>query len=90
MARCSIHEFREERAALQERLEATDHLGIKRFLSLDTAAYRDSSGDGGLAAETKELLGLVASAVLRCDDCINYHLDRCVSLGQKDSASAGR
>lgn len=54
-----------------------DHLGVKRFLRLDTAAYED----GALPGRTKELLGLVASAVLRCDDCINYHLEQCVNAG---------
>ena len=50
-----------------------DHLGIKRFFNLDTQAY----ADGALDAKTKEMLGLVASMVLRCDDCIAYHIVRC-------------
>lgn len=54
-----------------------DHLGIKRFLRLDGATYEDGALDG----RTKELLGLVASAVLRCNDCIDYHLEQCVKLG---------
>lgn len=54
-----------------------DHLGIKRFLRLDSATYEDGALDG----RTKELLGLVASAVLRCNDCIDYHLEQCVALG---------
>jgi len=58
-------------------LEEKDHTGIKRFFSLDTAAYRD----GALDARTKELLGLVASTVLRCQDCIDYHIIRCVEAG---------
>lgn len=49
-------------------------LTTRRFFSLDTQAYRD----GALPASTKELLGLVASMVLRCDDCIAYHIDQCV------------
>jgi AhpD family alkylhydroperoxidase len=57
-----------------------EHLGIKRFFNLDTAAYRD----GALAAKTKELCGLVASAVLRCNDCIDYHLVRCVQEGWRE------
>lgn len=77
MARRTIREFREERAAAQARLEACEHLGIRRFLSLDSGAYRD----GALTGRTKELLGLVASAVLRCDDCIDYHLEQCVKHG---------
>ncbi len=61
-------------------LEEKDHLGIKRFFNLDTAAYRD----GALDSRTKELLGLVASMVLRCNDCIDYHLANCVALGFND------
>lgn len=62
-------------------LEEKDHLGIKRFFNLDTAAYRD----GALDRRTKELLGLVASMVLRCNDCIDYHLGQCVELGVSDA-----
>ena len=61
-------------------LEEKNHLGIKRFFNLDTAAYRD----GALDERTKELLGLVASMVLRCNDCIDYHLINCVELGFSD------
>lgn len=53
------------------------HLGIKRFFNLDTNAYRK----GALDRPTKEMLGLVASMVLRCDDCILYHLINCVDEG---------
>ncbi|MEM9066463.1 MAG: carboxymuconolactone decarboxylase family protein [Planctomycetota bacterium] len=59
---------------------AAPSLGIKRFFALDTRCYED----GALDAKTKEGLGLVASAVLRCDDCIAYHIDRCVELGWTD------
>ena len=52
-------------------------MGINRFMRLDTATYED----GALPGRTKELLGLVASAVLRCNDCIDYHLEQCVKLG---------
>lgn len=61
-------------------LEGSDHLGIKRFFRLDDAAY----DDGALPGRTKELLGLVASAVLRCNDCIDYHLEQCVDAGWSD------
>lgn len=61
-------------------LDEKDHLGIKRFFNLDTAAYRE----GALDRPTKELLGLVASMVLRCNDCIDYHLQQCVELGVTD------
>jgi AhpD family alkylhydroperoxidase len=57
-----------------------EHLGIKRFFNLDTAAYQD----GALPGKTKELLGLVASAVLRCNDCIDYHLIQCVAAEYSD------
>lgn len=61
-------------------LEDKDHLGIKRFFALDGAAYREGALDG----RTKELLGLVASMVLRCNDCIDYHLLQCVEAGFSD------
>ena len=53
----------------------------KRFFSLDDQTYRDTASDGGLDKKTKELLGLVASMVLRCDDCIAYHVDQCINVG---------
>jgi AhpD family alkylhydroperoxidase len=61
-------------------LDEKTHLGIRRFFALDTAAYRDGALDG----RTKELLGLVASMVLRCNDCIDYHLIQCVEAGYSD------
>ena len=61
------------RKAMNEKILGSGHLGIKRFFNLDTQAY----ADGALPARTKELLGLVASAVLRCNDCIDYHLIQC-------------
>ena len=61
-------------------LEEKNHLGIRRFFNLDSAAYRDGALDG----RTKELLGLVASMVLRCNDCIDYHLGQCVEAGYSD------
>ena len=76
----SLHEFRAYRERMNERIMEADHLGIKRFFSLDSAAYRDGALDG----KTKELLGLVASAVLRCNDCIDYHLEQCVAAGWTD------
>ncbi|MEM1056463.1 MAG: carboxymuconolactone decarboxylase family protein [Bacteroidota bacterium] len=62
-------------------LDEGDHRGIKRFFNLDTAAYRDGALDG----RTKELLGLVASMVLRCNDCIDYHLGQCTEAGWTDA-----
>ena len=72
--------FREEREALNERVLARDDLNIKRFFGLDSAVYRD----GALDARTKELLGLVASLVLRCDDCVTYHVIRASENGVTD------
>ena len=75
-----LDDFRTYRQRMNARISELDHLGVKRFLNLDTAAYRD----GALEAKTKELLGLVASAVLRCNDCIDYHLVQCVEAGYSD------
>ncbi|HEV8359161.1 MAG TPA: carboxymuconolactone decarboxylase family protein [Candidatus Thermoplasmatota archaeon] len=77
MARFDVEEFRRERARMNEALLGQDHLGIKRFWALDARAYEP----GALDAKTKELLGLVASTVLRCNDCIVYHLDQCHEVG---------
>ena len=71
--------FEEDRARLNEIVLASEHLGIKRFFSLDGEAYRA----GALPASVKELLGLVASMVLRCDSCVSYHLIRCREEGVK-------
>jgi len=73
--------FRAARQRGNERVLATEHLGLKRFFNLDAAAYRDAADKGGLDSRTKELLGLVASLTLRCDDCVAYHLERCVEEG---------
>ena len=75
-----LDEFRAYRQRMNERILAADHLGIKRFFNLDTNAYKD----GALTGRTKELLGLVASTVLRCDDCVDYHLIECVKAGYSD------
>ena len=73
-----LDRFDAYRARMNARiLDEGSHLGIKRFFNLDTAAYRDGALDG----KTKELLGLVASAVLRCNDCIDYHLEQCAEAG---------
>lgn len=76
-----IEQFRQQREQGQQRLASVDHLGIKRFLALDSGAYRDHTEEGGLDSRTLELCGLVSSFVLRCDDCINYHLEQCVKAG---------
>lgn len=75
-----LEQFNTYRTQMNERIGQIDHLGIKRFFNLDTAAYRD----GLLDAKTKELLGLVASSVLRCNDCIDYHILQCIRVGWSD------
>lgn len=72
-----LEEFREKRLEMNEKIMDLNHLGVKRFFNLDSNTYRD----GALSGETKELLGLVASAVLRCNDCIDYHLEQCAESG---------
>lgn len=72
-----LQEFREQRTEANEKIFDLDHLGIKRFFNLDTNTYKDDT----LSAQTKELLGLVASTVLRCNDCIDYHLEQCAKTG---------
>src|SRR5713101_3132635 len=75
----SLSDFNEFRSEMNEEIHASDHLAMKRFFALDHQAYQD----GALEGKTKELLGLVASAVLRCDDCITYHLVQCGEAGWK-------
>nr|WP_322624057.1 carboxymuconolactone decarboxylase family protein [uncultured Flavobacterium sp.] len=66
-----VQEFNDYRQKMNEKLLADDNKVIKRIFNLDTNAYMP----GALDVKTKELLGLVASAVLRCDDCVKYHLE---------------
>jgi len=75
-----LDEFQAYRSRMNTRIAAIDHLGIKRFYNLDTTAYHDAA----LPGKTKELLGLVASMVLRCNDCIDYHILQCVQAGWSD------
>ncbi|GAB4235140.1 MAG: carboxymuconolactone decarboxylase family protein [Acidobacteriota bacterium] len=77
MANRTWQEFEAFRSRMNERILAQDNLAVKRFFSLDSQVYRE----GALDAKTKEMLGLVASLVLRCDDCVMYHLKRCRELG---------
>src|SRR5882762_8862211 len=72
-----MDEFDRYRSEMNERLLGSDHLGIKRFFALDTQAYEA----GALDKRTKELMGLTASIVLRCDDCITYHIKQCAGVG---------
>jgi AhpD family alkylhydroperoxidase len=78
--RTRLEDFRERRARMNERIAEIGHQQVNRFFRLDSAAYED----GALDAKTKEMLGLVASAVLRCNDCIDYHLEQCVHAGWTD------
>jgi AhpD family alkylhydroperoxidase len=75
-----VDAFRAYRSRMNARISEIDHLGIKRFFRLDSAAYEP----GALDPKTKEMLGLVASAVLRCNDCIDYHIDQCIEVGWTD------
>jgi len=72
-----VKNFNDYRAKMNEKLLGDDNKIIKRIFNLDTNAYMA----GALDVKTKELLGLVASAVLRCDDCIKYHLETCHKEG---------
>ena len=72
-----INDFNSYRSKMNDVILAKDNLVLKRFWSLDNQAY----ADGALPSKTKELMGLVASMVLRCDDCIKYHLGKCYDLG---------
>ena len=72
----AVKNFDAYRAKMNEKILASDSKIIKRIFNLDSQAFNA----GALPAETKELLGLVASAVLRCDDCVRYNLGRCYEL----------
>ena len=72
-----VKEFNDYRSKMNEKLLADNNKVIKRIFNVDTNAYME----GALDVKTKELLGLVASAVLRCDDCIKYHLETAYKNG---------
>jgi AhpD family alkylhydroperoxidase len=72
-----VQEFNNYREKMNERILSQDNLVLKRLFNLDTNTY----ADGALNVKTKEMLGLVASMVLRCDDCIKYHLGKCKDEG---------
>lgn len=72
-----LSEFRAFREQMNARIHESGNLDIKRFFALDSRAYEP----GALPAKTKELMGLVASLVLRCDDCVTYHIIRCREEG---------
>ncbi len=72
-----IAEFTEFRKRMNERILGEPNQVVRRFFALDTQTYQA----GALDVKTKELLGLVASMVLRCDDCISYHVAQCKDAG---------
>jgi AhpD family alkylhydroperoxidase len=73
----TLEDFKKYRERMNEKILASGNQQIQRFFNLDTRAYEP----GALPSKTKELLGLVASVVLRCDDCVTYHVIRCVDEG---------
>lgn len=72
-----VQDFNEYRSRMNEKIQASDNLIIKRIFNLDTNAY----AEGNLDVKTKELIGLTCSLVLRCDDCVKYHLGKCSEAG---------
>lgn len=68
-----VEQFRDYRARMNEKILAADNKVMKRIFNLDTNTYME----GALSSKVKEMLGLVASMVLRCDDCVKYHLEKC-------------
>lgn len=80
MAKRIMQAFQAERERLNDLVMRYAGRDIKRFYNLDTQVYQD----GALPRKTKELLGLVASLVLRCDDCVKYHIGRCYEEGVTD------
>lgn len=72
-----VDQFNDYRSRMNEKIMASDSLIIKRIFNLDTNAY----AEGSLDIRTKELIGLTCSLVLRCDDCVKYHLGKCKEAG---------
>ncbi|MBI4548398.1 MAG: carboxymuconolactone decarboxylase family protein [Ignavibacteriae bacterium] len=72
-----VEEFQSFRKKMNERILSVDNRAIKRFFGVDTLTYEP----GSLDEKTKEMLGLVASMVLRCDDCVSYHIMQCKEKG---------
>lgn len=75
-----LEEFQSFRTRMNKRILGADHRAIKRFFGIDTLTYEP----GALDVKTKEMLGLVASMVLRCDDCVSYHILKCKEEGVND------
>ena len=72
-----LTEFNDYRSKMNDRILSVDNKVIKRIFNVDTNAYTE----GALPVKTKELMGLVASMVLRCDDCVRYHIIKCHENG---------
>lgn len=72
-----VKEFREYREKMNEKILASDNKVIKRIYNIDTNTYME----GALSSKVKEMLGLATSMVLRCDDCVKYHLEKCYEQG---------
>jgi AhpD family alkylhydroperoxidase len=72
-----VKQFNDYRSKMNEKILASDNLILKRIFNLDTNAYQE----GALDIKSKELIGLTCSLVLRCDDCVRYHLGKCKELG---------
>ena len=72
-----LEEFNTYREKMNEKILGSENLVLKRLFNLDSNTY----ADGALSSQVKEMLGLVASMVLRCDDCIKYHLGKCHEAG---------
>jgi AhpD family alkylhydroperoxidase len=72
-----VGQFNEYRTKMNEKIMEADNLIIKRIFNLDTNAYQA----GSLDVKSKELIGLTCSLVLRCDDCVRYHLEKCKEVG---------
>ena len=72
-----VKEFREYLAKMNEKILAADNKVMKRIYNIDTNTYLE----GALSTKVKEMMGLVSSMVLRCDDCVKYHLEKCHEQG---------
>ena len=73
----AVEEFNAYRQKMNEKILGADNLELKRLFNLDTNTY----AEGALEVKTKEMIGLAASMVLRCDDCVKYHLEKCFENG---------
>ena len=80
----NLEKYKDYRKAMNEKIFALKNKQINRFFAIDTAIYRE----GALSVKTKELMGLATSTVLRCEDCITYHIIRVVQEGATDDEIA--